>query len=342
MSHFTVLVVGENIEEQLAPFQENNMDDCPKEYLEFSDEEEESKKEYEEETIEMYRKISDGTLYYTWDARFRKETEPHYHKFSEELTEGYEKVNVSYKEKYATFEEFMEDYKGFNERDAETGKYGYWRNPNAKWDWYQIGGRWTGMFKLKKGTMEYATGSAGLMTEPAEEGYADQCKKKDIDFDGMRQDAENRAIKEYDMVAKFFGGTIPKLRYRWKDMIDENGKFTGMDIDDKRTMYHAQEPLMELKNRREEIDKLPKEERSFMIWLDLENFQCTKEEYIQDARDSSIVTFALVKDGKWYERGEMGWWACVSNENDNWDKEYSKLLDEISDDTLLTVVDCHI
>jgi len=35
MSHFTVLVIGKDVEEKLAPFQENNMDDCPKEYLKF-------------------------------------------------------------------------------------------------------------------------------------------------------------------------------------------------------------------------------------------------------------------------------------------------------------------
>lgn len=35
MSHFTVLVVWEDVEQQLAPFQENNMGDCPKEYLKF-------------------------------------------------------------------------------------------------------------------------------------------------------------------------------------------------------------------------------------------------------------------------------------------------------------------
>ena len=37
MSHFTVMVIGDNPEEQLAPYQENNMGDCPQEYLEFND-----------------------------------------------------------------------------------------------------------------------------------------------------------------------------------------------------------------------------------------------------------------------------------------------------------------
>ena len=37
MSHFTVMVIGNNVVDQLAPFQENNMGDCPVEYLEFED-----------------------------------------------------------------------------------------------------------------------------------------------------------------------------------------------------------------------------------------------------------------------------------------------------------------
>ena len=38
MSHFTVLVVTETadqLEAALAPFQENNMGDCPREFLQF-------------------------------------------------------------------------------------------------------------------------------------------------------------------------------------------------------------------------------------------------------------------------------------------------------------------
>lgn len=57
-----------------------------------------------------------------------------------------------------------------------------------------------------------------------------------------------------------------------------------------------------------------------------------------------ITTFAVVKDGEWYERGEMGLWGCVSNEKeaDDWDAEVKALLIDLPGDTLLTVVDCHI
>lgn len=33
--HFSIIVAGDNYEEQLAPFQENNMGDCPEEYLKY-------------------------------------------------------------------------------------------------------------------------------------------------------------------------------------------------------------------------------------------------------------------------------------------------------------------
>jgi hypothetical protein len=52
----------------------------------------------------------------------------------------------------------------------------------------------------------------------------------------------------------------------------------------------------------------------------------------------------VIKDGKWYQRGEMGWWACVANEkeSDVWAEEFGKLMESLSDDTLMTLVDCHI
>ena len=41
------------------------------------------------------------------------------------------------------------------EIDEETGKPGFWENPNAIWDWYSVGGRYRRCFKLKDG--DYAS-----------------------------------------------------------------------------------------------------------------------------------------------------------------------------------------
>lgn len=34
---------------------------------------------------------------------------------------------------------------------VEEDGYEYWTNPNAKWDWFEIGGRWSNRLRLKSG-----------------------------------------------------------------------------------------------------------------------------------------------------------------------------------------------
>lgn len=34
---------------------------------------------------------------------------------------------------------------------VEEDGYEYWTNPNAKWDWFEVGGRWSGRLRLKNG-----------------------------------------------------------------------------------------------------------------------------------------------------------------------------------------------
>lgn len=80
---------------------------------------------------------------------------------------------------YDTLEQFAKDYCGTH-FDEKTQSYGYYSNPNAKWDWYSLGGRWTGRLKLKKGA-KGLIGRSGLMTEPAPPGTADSATVKDID-----------------------------------------------------------------------------------------------------------------------------------------------------------------
>ena len=67
-----------------------------------------------------------------------------------------------------------------------------------------------------------------------------------------------------------------------------------------------------------------------------------KEKYIDGIKRNAIMTFALVKDGVWYEKGKMGWWACVSNEKADWSEQFQKLFDSINDDELISIIDCHI
>lgn len=274
MSHFTVLVIGEDVDGQLAPFQENNMGDCPKEYLEFNDVEEEYKEDYENGSTEMYEK-PDGSYEYSWNL-------------SEEEKQTLKKVDLPYKEKYKSFEDFIESYEGYS-KDEETGKYGYWENPNRKWDWYKEGGRWSGLLRVKEEAQDKYDGCT----------HVDQIYKGDLDL------TPDKSI--YDKSARF-----------WELYID------------------GEEPKNE--------DEKDMVKYSFYKKEYYTNRFKTKENYAKI--QASLGTFAVLKDGEWFEKGEMGWFGCSSEtheESQAWDESFvEKWIQDLPDDTLLTVVDCHI
>lgn len=156
MSHFAVAVFchtddDAELERRLAPYQENNMGDCPREFLEFNSVEQECRQDYEQNTTSKV-KTPDGQLLWPWDETFRVPGTfghgPNTHKIPK--GEGYEEVDIKVSELYPTFEEYMEDYEGYK-KDPEKGEYGYWENPNAKWDWWRIGGRYSNWFRTKDG-----------------------------------------------------------------------------------------------------------------------------------------------------------------------------------------------
>lgn len=148
MSHFTVGVLvdrkGKKLEELLAPYQENNKGDCPKEYLEFKD-------------------------------------------YTDEVLESYD----DHKEEYKDLDTFAKEYHGY-EKNQETNKYGYWENPNAKWDWYEVGGRWSNMILTKSGIK------------------VDYAMLKDIDWSCMKARAKKNAEKTWDSnpqgIERYFSG----------------------------------------------------------------------------------------------------------------------------------------
>lgn len=54
--------------------------------------------------------------------------------------------------------------------------------------------------------------------------------------------------------------------------------------------------------------------------------------------------FAVVKDGQWYQKGQMGWFGMSTDNisDEEWDARVLELIKDLPDDTMLTVVDCHI
>jgi len=163
MTHYAVMVrmsmkhffahgcrINQALEAMLRPYNENTDD---KQYLAFEDEHDEVCAEYAAKAQDFVR-MPDGRLLSPYDESFRV---PGTFGFSFEkgrcLThevppEGVvEKVSV--KKTFATIDAFAKKEHGYT-KHPETGRFGYWHNPNSKWDWYTIGGRYAGWFPVKK------------------------------------------------------------------------------------------------------------------------------------------------------------------------------------------------
>jgi hypothetical protein len=69
----------------------------------------------------------------------------------EQKFKEFQESNSEYR--YDTPIEFMRKYHGYYYSKEHDG-YGYYHNPNAKWDWYSIGGRWSGYLINKNGEPE--------------------------------------------------------------------------------------------------------------------------------------------------------------------------------------------
>ena len=382
MSHFVVLVIGAEVEKQLAPYHEFECTGRADEFVVDVDITAEARETFAKSTKRRLRD-PDGKLHEPCDDRFYRDPTPEenekagpmlgtgcgggvlfhskdwgdgrgYRAKVRFVPDGWTEVDAPACD-VESFAEWVDGHYGAHpvphgEEPDKTGphKYGYAlldaaggvvkvvdrTNPNARWDWFVVGGRWTGFFKMKPETESKgpsATGRPGLMTEAARPGYADEALLCDVDIGGMRAEAEVKAAGEFDHYATAFSGKpIPS----WEEIRERHAG----DIEAARK-EHGEEPVVKALRA---LDK-----NHDLLWAgDYREHFCggDRAAFLKRARDSAMVTFAIVKDGRWFERGSMGWWGCVSCEMDRgeWNDRFARLLDDLPPETPLTVVDCHI
>lgn len=311
MSHFVVLVIGDNIDLQLAPFNEQPEDGDPHVKLAFNDQTEEFRKEYDEESVEIIKR-PDGSWVPTHSAT------------DDDRAAQIAPVSAKFSELYPTFEEFCKEWYGAESN--EQGRYGYSSNPNAQWDWYVIGGRWSGYFKALPGVIGII-GDSGVFSNTPREGWYDQLQRGSIDFEGMRAESAAEASKRYNAYeAAVAGLEVPK---RWVEFCT-----AYESIDDARKAFRELPYIAALRT----ANLLP-------LFKDpVEVYGIGREKFIERARNRSLTPYAVLKDGEWFAKGEMGWFGMSSDDvdPDTWDKRVWELLRDLPEDTLITAVDCHI
>lgn len=380
MSHFSVLVIGPDPEKQLAPYHEFECTGRDDEFVVDVDVTEAKRTEFLAHTDRVLVSPA-GEMLSKYDDRFYREptadelvaagpfgmTGTGSYMIGDRrvsfwrgkvnfIPDGWVEREVLTSER-ATFAEWLAEWHGLKAIKprqkpdlAGDHKYGYVRldakggvkqvidrtNPNAKWDWYVLGGRWRGFFKLRRGR-KAPVGESGAFGNEAKYD-ADQAQKGDIDFAFMQRAAERKAHETYDRLEEVTRGLTPPAQ-TWSQVYDAAGE-SGLDAArlDAARAARQNDPWLAAIRADRDLDP----------WDDPVEVFCIhtggRAEYVRRKRQEAVRTFAVVKDGKWYERGAMGVFACVAGDvgHDRWQEEYEKLLAGLPDDTLLSVYDCHV
>lgn len=254
MSHYTVLVIKNqdaDLDEMLAPYSENLAVDP---YIDRTREQMiEEAKAYKGTLLERIKEKPD-TKISEWERRFLDaETDQEF--YDAERNDCYD----------------------YDEDGNELSTY----NPKSKWDWWVVGGRWSGALTTKDGTK------------------VDRGLVKDLNL-GIDKEQYERSLRWYEVAVE--GAPLRE----------------GEDKEDFLTFYKP--------------DYLRKCYK-------------TKENY---AKFHALpIFFAVVTpDGEWHEKGEMGWFGCSSETEDesfDWDLHFmERFIDNLDGDMELVVVDCHI
>jgi hypothetical protein len=107
------------------------------------------------------------------------------------------------------------------------GDWGYWSNPEAKWDWFLLGGRWQGRLRL----LPWRSGTSGECSwtndgEPEDPNAFDQALFCDIDWPATRKEFTPFAVLKdgewHEQGAMGWFGAIsgPKADATWEAEVD--------------------------------------------------------------------------------------------------------------------------
>lgn len=137
------------------------------------------------------------------------------------------------KDLFGSMEEWVEFYHGYKPLEGKPSRYGYYSNPRSYWDWYSIGGRWRGMFKIRGESLrlENGIGEPGVGELIAmEKGESlktystrdvDIVRKDQLDWEAMEAKAEEQALLHYRVYRAFWNQGCPH-NFRFQDPEDED------------------------------------------------------------------------------------------------------------------------
>ncbi len=181
--------------------------------------------------------------------------------------------------------------------------------PDGRFDWYELGGRWTGFFKIKENPRfpkKIKTGTC-LDEDKIKPGYADQICVCDVDWEFMRRERNGKITERRKRYASFL------LEYKERKKPDQ-------------IKY-----LFYINN----VRNMAKRKNKFIPESEKENIE----------RLDILPVYAICKDGEWEDVDS--WFAKQEDKMDQnnsehfWGKRLEIILHNLPDDTVLTMIDCH-
>lgn len=210
------------------------------------------------------------------------------------------------------------------------------RSPDAKWDWWTIGGQWAGYFVCKDG-------ARGRVLSPqrnhrsADVIEADRCDggaKRDLDLDVLRERCAQKAVKALAQWRTITEDTPPAMS--WATFRDLVSGESGYTIERAREEYHSQPRVQAIWDTDFAWDDDPIAEYDGQPASLL----------VEKAKARAVPGYAMITlDGRWMAPGRMGMWgAGTETESDQigyWEAA-NAYVGSLPDDAFLIVVDCHI
>jgi len=249
-------------------------------------------------------------------------------------------VDMPFCKYFDDFEAFMNEWVGYGTDSVNpaSGRYERLTNPNAKWDWWQIGGRWTGKYLLKAPDFELeGTGEPGLMTEPNTDPYrADMAESGNIDWQQMREDSIKQRTDTYRTFHKAYD------EFDSASVASDKAVEMAKRFSDWAKRYP---PVLESIKTAVEFMRVDAafEAINRPFWgLD---FYKALQKPIEEYTKPEALTYAFIdSDGQWNQIGEMGWWGMddKSKGTVDYDSLWWKFVMSLPDEQRVYAVDCHI
>lgn len=235
-------------------------------------------------------------------------------------------------------------------------------NPNGKWDWWVVGGRWSGFFRLRspmpgpasddRPSRPGSPDSASRGREDREE-RADQCRWGDVDMPMMRVLAALEAERKYDNFEAATAGLVPPgetpLQLE-KRFLAEAGLATDWNGFLEQSLRERRAPADSIALWNEAVG------RANLTWsthlwvraaphppdLRLGDNQLSywevgtggREAYVRRRASEAVTPRVLLVDGRWRTCDEVPGQA-------EWDEQVRSALDGLDRDAWVTLVDLH-